>query len=516
MRGKEIVRRASMRAVGSGGRFGRMVPVAALSVTMCAAATPGVAAAAPGSLDWTPCATPDTAPTLQCADLDVPLVRARPGRGTITLRLNKIPAADPAGRIGSLVTNPGGPGGPGTDTVAYGGLGLATPEFAEVSRRFDLVGFDPRGVGRSTPAVACDPATLFAPAVDRFPADAAAYAGLVAHNRSVGADCLDRTGPLLSNVDTRSVADDVEAIRIALGEPRLSWLGVSYGTEIGELYAAKYPDRVRAMVLDGAIDHARPMRQAIVEEAAATEDGLRRFAGWCSAADECALHGQDVLARYDELMAEAVAHGVPSSGLGRPATADELAAGAYGYLNFPATWPQLADSLALAGGDEPDAVGLTEAMPFGGPGYPAYRAVGCHDFPSPFTGPSDMRASADLLRAVAPHSWRYSEFWDFASGCTGWPVPAGNPPRPGSVTGTDSALVVGNRHDPATPLAWARGLAARIDNAALLTYAGDGHTGVYNSACVRSYEADYLVSGITPGPGAVCPVVREQAGGALR
>jgi hypothetical protein len=191
------------------------------------------------------------------------------------------------------------------------------------------------------------------------------------------------------------------------------------------------------------------MRKAILEEAAATEDGLRRFVTWCSTADQCVLRGQDVLARYDVLMRG----GVSAKNLGRPATADELAAGIYGYLNEPAAWPDLAKALAAAGGSSPDASGLTDVMQFdkgdNGKGvYAAYRAVGCHDFPSPFTGPADMRVMDDLLRGVAPHSWRYSEYWDFASGCTGWPVKAQNPPGPEVITGTPPILLhIGGLHD---------------------------------------------------------------------
>ena len=175
--------------------------------------------------------------------------------------------------------------------------------------------------------------------------------------------------------------------------------------------------------------------------------------------------------------------GVPAKNLGRPATADELAAGIYGYLNEPAAWPDLAKALAAAGGSSPDASGLTDVMQFdkgdNGTGvYAAYRAVGCHDFPSPspFTGPADMRVMGDLLRVVAPHSWRYSEYWDFASGCTGWPVKAQNPPGPEVITGRPPILLVGELHDPATPWRWTHALASRIENGTLLTYTGDGHT----------------------------------------
>jgi len=463
------------------------------------AAVPAVASAA--ALTWRPCATQQE-PSAECATVEVPIDRARPELGSAQLALARLPARDPSRRIGSLLVNPGGPGGSGVGFAQFGGL--ASPELAQLRQRFDVVGFDPRGDWYSTPRITCDAATLFDPALDRFPSTRAGFDALVAHNRKAGADCLARTGPLLANADTQSAAEDIETIRVALGEPKISWLGLSYGTELGAVYASKHPARVRAMVLDGAIDHARPMNQAILEEAAATEDALVRFADWCRGAAACALHGQDVLRFYDDVVARAARGGIRSSDLGRPATADEVSAGVYGHLYLREDWPALGKDLAAAGGEFPDARGLTERNQFLSPIYGAYRGIGCHDFPSPFTGPGDMGFLAGLVRTVAPHSWRYSEYWDFASGCTGWPVPAKNPPQPHPVRGAPPILVVGGAHDPATPLAWARGLAASIDGAALLTRTDDGHTGLFNSACARAAEVAYLVNGVVPGRGAVC------------
>ncbi|SEP52143.1 alpha/beta hydrolase [Amycolatopsis saalfeldensis] len=449
------------------------------------------------ALQWTPCATRPE-PTARCAHVDVPLDRTRPEAGTARLALAELPATDPAHRIGSLLINPGGPGGSGVGYVQFGGF--SGPEFAQLRQHFDLVGFDPRGVWFSTPKITCDPAKLYDPAVNRYPATEAEYAALLAHNRAAGEDCLAKTGPMLGQADTQSAAEDVESIRVALGEPKISWLGVSYGTELGAVYASKHPDHVRAMVLDGAVDHARPLRQAIIEEAAATEDSLVRFASWCEGSAECALHGVDVLRYYDDL----VARGAYSSALGRTATGDELSSGVYGFLASRSQWPDLGRALAAAGGDHPDSAALTQVASFFSPIYGAYRAIGCQDFPSPFTGLADLRVTAGLVRAVAPHSWRYSEFWDFTSGCAGWPVPAKNPPQPSPVHGAPPILVVGGTHDPATPLAWARGLADSIDGSVLLTRTDDGHTGLDNSPCARAEEVKYLVSGITPGPGKVC------------
>ncbi|MEV6449201.1 alpha/beta hydrolase [Amycolatopsis sp. NPDC051716] len=473
--------------------------VAVIAAVVCMAAVPAVASAS--VLTWRPCATQQE-PSAECATVDVPIDRARPELGSAQLALARLPALDPGGRLGSLLVNPGGPGGSGVGFVQFGGL--ASPDLAQLRQRFDVVGFDPRGDWYSTPRITCDPATLFDPALNRFPSTRAGFGALVAHNRRAGADCLARTGPLLRNADTQSAAEDIETIRAALGEPKISWLGLSYGTELGAVYASKHPGRVRAMVLDGAIDHARPMNQAILEEAAATEDALVRFADWCRAATGCALHGQDVLRFYDDVVARAARGLIWSSDLGRPATADEVSAGVYGHLYLRDDWPALGRDLAAAGGEFPDAKGLTERNQFLSPIYGAYRAIGCHDFPSPFTGPADLDRMARLVRAVAPHSWRYSEYWDFASGCTGWPIPPKNPPQPHPVHGAPPILVVGGAHDPATPLAWARGLAASIDGAALLTRTDDGHTGLFNTACARAAEVAYLVRGVVPGRGAIC------------
>lgn len=275
----------------------RVVAVIAAVVVMVV--VPAVASAS--SLTWQPCATQQE-PAAECATVDVPIDRVRPELRSARLALARLPALDPGRRIGSLLVNPGGPGGSGVGFVQYGGL--ASPDLARLRQRFDIVGFDPRGDWFSTPRITCGPA-LWDPALNRFPSSRSDFDALVAHNRAAGEDCLARTGPLPANADTQSAAEDIETIRAALGEPKISWLGLSYGTELGAVYASKHPGRVRTMVLDGAVDHARPVRQAIIEEAAATEDALVRFADWCRGSADCALRDRDVLRFCDDVVARA-------------------------------------------------------------------------------------------------------------------------------------------------------------------------------------------------------------------
>ncbi|MFF4140801.1 alpha/beta hydrolase [Streptomyces sp. NPDC001698] len=387
---------------------------------------------------------------------------------------------------------------------------MSAPEFGALRERFDIIGFDPRGVGASTPVVC--PRPLHDPRVTTFPRTPVEFARLASFNHASGEACRRATGALIDHVSTADVVRDVEAIRRALGAQRISWLGLSYGTLIGSRYAERHPDRVRAMVLDGAVDHAVPARRAALDEARATEDAFRRFARWCASASECALHGTDVPTLFDALMASAERDGVPATSLGRNTTAEELTSGSYTLLYRRAAWPLLAQALARASGSDgaADASALVAGAMFQDPTYPAYRTIGCHDFAPGPTSPRDMVRQAANLREAAPHMWRYSEFWDWTSGCLGWPVRPGNPPSPLRVTGAAPILVVGTRHDPATPYAWARSLSGRIEGSGLLTVDGDGHTGILHSSCARSHFTEYLVSGRLPAEGAVCADVEGE------
>ena len=457
-------------------------------VAATAALTLGMATAIPASAEtslatsphWQPCGTIGA----QCATLSVPLDWAHPNGAMINLALSKLPAADPGQRAGELLFNPGGPGGGGAETVEYGGNQFP----AQLRDRFDLIGFDPRGVGRSTPTISCtQPA--FDPSVTQFPATRAQFDRLVAHNRSVGEDCLRQTGPLLAHLDTISVARDLDAIRVALGESKINFLGLSYGTLIGNIYAHLYPQRVRAMVLDGPLDHTIGSARMVADENSAAEVALQHFFQ--------AIPGTQ--ATFDRMLARLGAE-----------QAEVVLQGVYEYLNLTSYWPQLATALQRAADGDPST--LVDAAD-NGPNSPddpthvagnqAFLAIGCQDFPSQVHTFGQLRAQIAQAARTAPDMAGHEESWLIQAGCIGWPVPAQDPWQPVPVHGAPPILIVAGRYDPATPYPWGVGLARQVSGSILLTRSTDGHTGFYNDPCSVRHEADYLVDPGKPVP--TCP-----------
>ncbi|MFE0025892.1 alpha/beta hydrolase [Amycolatopsis sp. NPDC059021] len=422
----------------------------------------------------------------ECASLRVPLDWANPGGPRITLALSRLKAADPARRAGTLFVNPGGPGGAAVPLVRD-----APAEFfpQELRDRFDIVGMDPRGVGESVPAIACEKPTLN-PKISQFPRNRAEYDRLVAYNRDVGEGCRRATGPLIDHVDTISTARDVEAVRIALGVDKVTWLGLSYGTLLGATYAQLYPARVRAAVLDGAVDHTIGSRRMAADEARVTDDVFGKFAAWCDAEKSCAMHGRNVIAEYRALLERAAEKPIPSREFPDGATADQIGYGTYSALTeVPGRWKELAEAISGAVAPDPDA-GIFARVKGNDA---AYRVIACHDFPSDVRGFADFAAREREARRIAPVTGGYVEGWDVQAGCLGWPVRPANPWGPTPVRGTPPILVVGGEHDPATPHPWAVGLASQIAGAKLLTWNGIGHTGYFNDEAVQRREIAYLV-----------------------
>ncbi|GAA3853701.1 alpha/beta hydrolase [Saccharothrix violaceirubra] len=450
-----------------------LVVTTALTLTLTPAAQAGT------GLSWRACGDRGA----ECADVSVPLDWSKPGGDRVTVAISRIKATDPARRLGVLFFNPGGPGGPAVPIVRD----LAEEVFpARLRERFDIIGIDPRGVGDSRPAITCD-RDAQDPAVDQFPTTQAGYQALVAHNRAVADGCRRLTGPLIDHVDTISAARDLDVVRAGLGERKISWLGVSYGTLLGATYAGLFPNRVRAAVLDGAVDHTIGSRRLAVDEARTVEQVFAKFAKWCR--ENCGR--DDVAADYRALLARAAEHPVPATGHPEGVNAQRIGYVTYSLLSSPKAWPVLAEAIAAATAPTPDAQAFAETGDAS-----AYRVIACHDFPSDVRDHAGLRDRVQEIRRIAPTTRGHVEGWDVQAGCTGWPIRSANPWAATPVRGVRNVLVVSGAFDPATPHVWGIGLACQIEGARMLHWSGVGHTAYFNDDQTRDREVEYLLDAV--------------------
>jgi pimeloyl-ACP methyl ester carboxylesterase len=456
-------------------------------------------------LDWQPCDD-----GFECARLLVPFDYARPGGRRFSLPVIKLPASDPSRRIGSLVVNPGGPGGSG---VQYA-LGARSELPAAVRARFDIVGFDPRGVGGSEPALSC----MTGPELDKYlstddePTDAAQLAVVIAENKLYAARCEQNSAALLPYVGTQNAARDMDVLRAALGDARLTYLGKSYGTYLGAWYSQLFPDRVRALVLDGAVDPDTPSLQDDITQAEGFEVAFRSFAAWCLASASCPFSdGPDAaVTKTQALIAQANARPLTNAlADGQVADGALLVNGIAAALYSKSYWPDLDTGLADAfAGDGTVLVELANLLMERNPNgtysnlADADTAISCLDRPWPRSLTAWQSAAAaaahDAPLFGAPIVWG-------SLTCAYWPVPSYPRPRI-QAAGARPILVVGTLRDPATPYRWAQALAADLSSGVLLGWNGDGHTAYgEGSACVDTIVNDYLINLSVPRSGLVCP-----------
>jgi pimeloyl-ACP methyl ester carboxylesterase len=445
-----------------------------------------------GSVLWNPCGP------IQCGSLSVPLDAKHPNGTRITLALGRLPAT--GHRVGVLFTNPGGPGASGVDFIRD-----ARAIFpAAILKAFDIVSWDPRGVGKSAPIRCNDQLDAFY-AVDRSPDSAGDIDANVKAAKAFVASCVQGSGKLLPFVSTRNSARDLDAIRAAIGEQQISYLGFSYGTYLGARYAAMFPSRVRAMVLDGAVDPARSYADTVVQQAAGFERELQGFFTDCRNDPDCGFAtGGDPERAFDSLSRDvdaepqyAKVHGerrILGPGEFEIGVASALYAGHSGYQSLANALAQTASGL----GNKMAAFADQYTGRKTGGKYTnetaALYAIGCVDAPSPRTVAGMQTVAARATRA-APH-FGASTTW-LGLPCAYWPVPAQEKIEPIHARGAPAILVVGTRGDPATPYSWAVSLAQQLSSGRLLTYDGDGHTAYGSSDCVDTAVNDYLLK-LTP------------------
>ncbi|HEY7524141.1 MAG TPA: alpha/beta hydrolase [Candidatus Limnocylindrales bacterium] len=442
----------------------------------------------------------------QCATVEAPLDYADASLGTIGISIVRHAAEDPAHRIGSLLVNPGGPGGSGIDFVRDG-LEVFP---RDLRLRFDVVGFDPRGVNLSAPVRCIDNLDPRAQ-LDPSPDDAAELRQLVNDAESYAIACGERNERLLPHVSTDAVVDDVDRIRAALGEDALTYLGFSYGTLIGARYADRYPDRVRAFALDGGLDPSLTLSRLRAGQASGFEGALRRFLANCANRRTCPFsHGSGTAAAFDRLMGR-----IDDRSLRAIRTRDARRVGpglawsaVLGSMYQRAAWHSLEVALAFA--EQGDGSGfLALSDPYRGRDehgaysnmQDAYTANICLDYPAS-TVVADYTGLARSLRSRAPRFAALVAYEDLA--CAFWPTPSTGRPAPVHATGAPPIVVVGSTGDPATPYGWSVALAKQLETGVLVTRRGEGHTAFGTSDCVRRLLTTYLVEVKPPRNGAVC------------
>lgn len=446
-----------------------------------------------------------------CGTLEVPLDHAAPNGPKVQVPVVRVRALDPDHRIGSLLLNPGGPGGSGVQLAKLASFVIA-PELRE---RFDLIGFDPRGEASSTPGVDCTDSLDPFIALDTTPDDAAEEKALLDVSQSLVDGCQSRSASLLPFVGTNSIVRDMDMLREALGDDKLTYLGFSYGTFLGAIYADTFPDRVRALVLDGALDPSLTNEQFIEGQALAFEQELLEMFAWCEQDMECPL-GKDgdapvgPRAAYDALQAAVEEAPLPAgSGGDRTVGPGEFSYGVSAALYQPGRWPGLAAALAQAAkGDGSALLDLADGYTGrDGEGkyddsLEVYYAVTSIDAVSS-RDPAAIAALAAKVKEKAPRIGAYLPYSALPSAL--WPVAPWREAVPVKATGAPPILVVGGTRDPATPYAWSEALAKQLPGGALLTRDGDGHTSfLRGNACIDEAVVAYLVSGTVPDQGTVC------------
>lgn len=447
----------------------------------------------------------------RCSWLTVPLDYDDPDGETIQLRVSRAAASGSADqRLGSLVVNPGGPGVPGLDYAAY----LSASLEKKVSRAYDMVGFDPRGVGQSAPISCLTGAqTTRWLRTDLTPDTPAERATVMRRAQQLADGCLRRSPEIARHVGSDDTVRDLDILREALGDSTLNLLGYSYGTYLGTRYAELFPERVGRFVLDGAVDPSLDIMQVSREQSDGFQLAVTRFAKDCSGRPACPWRGDTkaVLRGLNALLDGLETHPLPTDRARRLVQAEAITAVFYAMYS-PSLWPTLRTALrqAVAG----DGLGLAEMAAFasdelapnryGSNMASAFPAIACWDAPAAPDSAGLEAAAAEWSRRAAVPQLAQAMSWSNAP-CSVWYGHSTVAPAPADSATTAPILIVGGTYDPATPYRWARALNRQLPTSTLLTYRGDGHT-VYGggSPCVDGIVDDYLVTGVLPKAGTTC------------
>lgn len=449
---------------------------------------------------WEPCND-----FFECTTVLVPMDYADPAGETVSIAVSRHEADKPAKRLGAIFMNPGGPGGSGIDY-------LESYEWQFTNRlinQFDLIGFDPRGVNLSS-AVDCftDEELDFYAASDGTPDTAAEIAEFRELGEAIDATCLERTGELLGHVSTIEAAKDMDILRAVMGEDKLNYLGKSYGTQLGGVYATLFPENVGAFVLDGAVDFTLPSTELALGQAIGFDLSINRFAEYCvTSAVVCDLGStsDQVISRMMKFLDELDAKPLETSDPDRPLTEAHAWTAILGAMYAAdGGWDWLIEGLSAGFRGKGNEL-LNIADWFWGRELDGYAdnstdaniAINCADYGFTGSTPEDVMAE---FEAAAPITGRVLAWTE--GGCETWPVPSVGLPTDLLLTDAPPILVIGTTYDPATPDVWARSLAEKLGVGVYINYNGDGHTGyMAGSTDLDAAVDDFFINGTVPVAG---------------
>lgn len=453
-------------------------------------------------VDWDTCNG-----SFQCAEITVPLDYANPDGDTIQVAMLKRPAKSEA--IGTLFINPGGPGGSGIDMA----MSASYYFDQDILDNFDVVGFDPRGVGESTAIDCLDDATLGSVLDSSFDTnDPDWQAEYTAVQRTIADGCAEKSGELIKFVGTKEAAQDLDVMRELVGDPKLYYVGYSYGTALGGQYADLFPENVGRVILDGAVDTTLGTAQMSYDQTLGFETALRHYMEDCLQSSSCPFTGSvdDGLQQIHDALTTAMTTPYPTSDPDRPLTQSLLFSGLIVPLYDDSTWSMLTTALSelFEGNDGSQLLYFADLSSdrnddgtFASNINEANWAINCADYPA--ASESDLEAVSEKLNTEAPvFGSLMTEGTDL---CASWHFSPTDVPGAFEASGSDPIVVVGTLYDPATPYAWAEAVAQALENSVLVTWEGEGHT-AYGRAgsCINDPLDQYLLQGTVPEDGLTC------------
>jgi pimeloyl-ACP methyl ester carboxylesterase len=452
-------------------------------------------------LQWSSCGSHE------CAVAATPVDYADPIGETVSIALEKR-VADGDDPLGTIFVNPGGPGGSGVEFVEQ----VEQTFRPQVLERYDIVGFDPRGVGLSDPVDCYDTEELDAfIAVDPSPDDDQEAAQALQETEEFGAACQEQTGDLLAHVSTIEVARDLDVLRAVVGDDTLTYYGASYGTTLGSTYAELFPDKVGRMVLDGATDPSLSAEESNKSQAAGFQRALEAYLDDCLAGADCPFEGdrETALQRIETFLAELDEQPLPTNDPDRPLTQSLGFFGIAVTLYDEESWEYLSQGLQQAfDGDGSTMLLLAdfyfsrENGEYTDNSAEAIYAVNCLDEP--------LSLSVEEIEASVPEYEEASRTfgdvfaWSLLS-CSNWPVTSSEEPITIDAAGAAPIVVIGTTRDPATPYEEAVALAEQLESGVLITREGDGHTAFRaGNECVDSAVDALYLEGAVPEDGLEC------------